>query len=505
MRAADEELAREVRALLDDVDRELAARPAPMPPWAQIQGFFRRSQVRRRRRVTVLVATAAAVVAALIVVQNVVLAPDRTGAPARYGNRVRGSLSGDEAWLTDLREWVARTGVSDLGLPVSEGKEPGRDSRVLYASDIGNQRLVEVEGTWTDTHGNAVRYVMQYQGKRGDAPKDLEPSGMQENREPDGELVLVHAPDTSTVFGQPDPSAPDRAFYAVLDQDHEVVLQEPPTIAADGEVTQHSRRIEGEDGVYEGAVDRPGHYAVVIPGLAYRDFVVEAEGGDQPPIDRRPERGGPVAKQATIAGLAELAWRSTRQTPAEGRWKLLAQEPGAIDGQHRHRALIGVLDLPSGARVLVAGHTASPYGSPVSELDVAQIFPAGDDSTLSIAWQTTGSSTSAPSEDEKLTPERVNEGEVSAVAALGPVGTRTVEWTGPDGVTTSAARDDLARTDRTDVVSVRFLGADGAELGRAAVQEATKEPAMGHGDGLTAFGERIYQYVPEVLHGLAGY
>ncbi len=153
---------------------------------------------------------------------------------------------------------------------------------------------------------------------------------------------------------------------------------------------------------------------------------------------------------------------ASRQPFAEGEWKLLAADPDPATKAGPNRPLVGVLTLPSGARVLAAGHVSAPYGEREggegSWLDTAELLPAGSNSELALAWSSYRDTTQGTSDKTVQT------------AALGPVGTVTVEWTGPDGVTTSPARNTLASTSRTDVRSVRFLDAAGAEVGTTAVR-----------------------------------
>ncbi len=111
--------------------------------------------------------------------------------------------------------------------------------------------------------------------------------------------------------------------------------------------------------------------------------------------------------------------------------------------------------------MLAAGHISAPFGNseggPGSQLSAAKLLPAGDDSALAIAWQSYRDTRTGHSD------------EIIETAALGPVGTVTVEWTGPEGVSSSPAQNTLASTTRTDVEKVRFLDASGAVVGESAV------------------------------------
>lgn len=490
MRApAPDEFVEELRSLLDEVDRVLAAKPAPTPPWARIQRFIVASRARRRRRVVLATAAVAAAVAAVLVIQQGTFGKvDDRGAPSEvpvpeYLVETRGNLAGDEQWLGEFAQWAGKQDL--LGLEENPGVE-ATDVTVVYASDLGVYRVAVAQGEWPQRPGET--YVMAFQGPAGASAEEMRPSGNFE--EPSEKMLATLA---SVGNGQ------GGGAYVVAERPLDVVLQEPPTIGTDGKVTHHAREIPSRGGVQEAVVSEPGHYALVVDGgeTYYWDFFTEPAGVRAGAVGTVPERGGEAEDLVRIEGLARSTWMASRQPFATGTWKTLAVDPEPITEADPNRPLAGVLTLPSGARILAAGHISAPFGNreggPKSRLDVAQLLPAGPDPETAIAWQSHQDGGDSGRSEK-----------VIQTAALGPEGTAFVEWTGPEGVNRTPAVATLASTSRTDVETVRFLDSTGAELGVARVLQP--EASRFTMDGADFVPESQPSWLlPQVEAGLAGY
>ncbi|GAB3253518.1 hypothetical protein [Kineosporia babensis] len=463
----------EIRSVLDDVDKALAAEPAPMPPWAEIQGFIQASRASRRRRVGLAIAAVAAAVAGLLVVQQGLLGGglDKT-APAdrhtpEYLVEVRGNLANDSQWLDEFRTWAASRDLTDPNaaadnLEGSELEAPIDDVKVVYASDIGDYRVAAAVGTWPSTDGPRL---IQFYGRAGAAADRMRANGFEEPGDNFGGVVT-----SDQMFH--DLNLAERrdlgaAAYVVSREPKDVQLQMPPEIDASGMVFERTKEIEAEAGVQEAVVPpaEPGEYALVVDGDRgpYRDFSTQPFDGGIGAVNLVPKRGGPAEQASQLEQIAAQTWGAARQPFSDGIWELLAADPEPITKADPNRPLVGVLALPSGARVLAAGHISAPYGKreggPHSHLDYARLLPSGHpEAETGVVWQSYKDTKKGRSD------------EVIQTAALGPEGTVSVEWDGPGGATRSSATNTLASTSRTDVKSVRFLDSSGAELAIGAVE-----------------------------------
>ncbi|MBT0769743.1 hypothetical protein KIH74_12465 [Kineosporia sp. J2-2] len=510
----------ELRATLDDVDRALTERPAPTPPWEQIQHFVKTSRARRRRRIAAVIGAVAMAVVAVVAVQNLFSPWQDEGqnqpVPAtppsfEKWDHPRGSLADDEKWLGELRSYTADHVRDDDGDQIPDQvDEPATDIRVLYASDVGDFRIAVVMGDWPTLDGQNLSELF---GPRGSAVQDLTQGrvGVASQMAVGGDTFWNEFDETTAMRGSdPDVDSGRRpSAYLLSGEAREAVLQQPPTIGADGTVTQNPRRLKYTDGVAEVTVDEPGHFAVVLPGLedrgqdSYKDFVPR-ESKEQVragAVGGNPLRGGEVLSDDELNFMAEASWLAARQTLSTGNWQLLASEAGSTDDG---RSVVGRLTLPSGARVLAAGHLFTVTGFDQDDssmtaalLDTAVLLPQGSDDDLSVAWRT-------EADDTTSTKPRT--------AAMGPAGTTSVQWTTNSGQSlTSAAVDTLAVVERTDVTRARFLDASGAELGTATVREpeaarywlaSDSEEGNDSRDTNTTYSAWM---LPEVRKGLAGY
>ncbi|GAB6897573.1 hypothetical protein [Kineosporia succinea] len=503
MRNTDDRLVREVKAVLDDVDQALAARPAPTPPWEDIQAFVRRSRERRRRRVALV--AAAALLIGVVVTQVRVLQSSDQGRPQPAApsfekwDTTRGSLKDDDGWLSDFRDFAAS---SDVAGPESTGEplpEPGRNVKVLFASDIGEYRVAVVTADWASNEDTQIAEFIGVRGAAADAlvPGDNGATSLADS----GSLYQgIVAPDLLPEGTTVDPDS--AAVYVLATGDVPTVqLQQPPTIAADGKVTQNTRILEFDGGAAQADISAGGHYAVVIPSVmrsgseyavqeGYQDFTAGA--GVDPgrlPITADPVRGNQSRVAAIVEQLALSTWMAVRQPTDTGEWQLLLAEPGGLTATGPKRVVVGVLTLPSGARVVGAGQveadTSDDGSAGLSWLDTARLLPAGDMGDVAIAWRAADSRT----------------------VAVGPAGTESVGWTTADGQKLSGpAVDTLATIDHDDITSVRFLDGQGKELG----VQTVLEPAAGIE---REFGEQTLEapdliaawQLPEIEDGLAGF
>jgi hypothetical protein len=144
------------------------------------------------------------------------------------------------------------------------------------------------------------------------------------------------------------------------------------------------------------------------------------------------------------------------------------------------RAVVGLITLSSGARVLTTGEQhGSGSGNPI-QVDAGRVLPAGVpdpgaspeghldllEDPLSIAWRTHS---------------RDGAGDEAWTAAMGPYGTNWVQWIHRDGsVSNDLTYTSIAGTNRSDIASVRFLNAKGAVIGSTTVLD----PFDARGPGL---------------------
>ncbi len=443
-----EPLMTELRELLDEVEANPDAGPHTMPDWQRLTARMR--QIRRRRRVRraggVVAVTAGVLAAGAGVMTGVVPYPSfaptvtmpSSGRHSRlYGEPTRGSLAADPAWLNAFRDRVAaekpdHEGDGELWTP------PGAHGvHVLYAGDVGPYRVALVEGDW---HWGPLADSQQiwYLARVGAAASAMTKGSSGQPEQTNSEVFAPsYLPRGTGITGS--------VAIVVGSRPVDVRLAGIPRINADATITPDTRSVPaGQDGVYTAEIDGSGVFTLLVNGHA-QGGPITATGyldGDKA-TERRsrwtPLRGGPAVRTTLLSMLADQARTAARQAPAAGRFDLLA----AADAGQSPRPIVGMVTLPSGARIIAGGSLIS---SDTSGFDTATLLPAGAASDIAFAWRST------PAEFGDR-PEWC--------AAVGPAGTKTLEWVHADGqVTSSTADHAMAVTPGHDVRTVRFLDAD---------------------------------------------
>jgi hypothetical protein len=472
--ALDDPLMIRLRETLDQVDAIEAAGSTISPPWERIQQGMSRA---RRRRHRVRAARVGAGLLALTTVGAATLTgvlpypsfaptvaiPGYGGRSALDDGRVRGSLGSDVTWLRALREHVAAGATWQEAGGETWSPPPAGDISVLYAGDLGEYRVALVEGNW---HWGpiAARQQAWLFGPAGAPAGRLEQEGTDEVRDV---VTNVHHPE----YGLSGPSTAHSTSVIVLSaRAVRVQVEGPPAIDAQAKVTAQVRTLSGsKEGLYQTTVTQPGRYKVIVDGRSDGSFDATESGldGDRLVSAQKPVRGGTqTIGVRMLAGVAQPLWEATLQPVQSQGFRLLAAEPGYRDtGGNPVRALVGRITLPSGARVLGMGQSTSgaeePEEGPDARLDAAVLLPAGRDADLSVAWRIPadpGAASTHPGGTRGWT------------AAMGPAGTKLVEWVHRDGTVVSVeAEDTLATTDRDDVELVHFLDSTGHRVGAAQV------------------------------------
>jgi hypothetical protein len=321
-----------------------------------------------------------------------------------------------------------------------------RDVSVIYAGDVGEYRIALVEGDW---HWGPIadRQQVWFQAQAGAPASAMEKGGN------DSPSDVVVAPFSGSFGIEPTDSA---AVIAISSSPRRVVLHGPPVIDAQARVTRQTRTLTGVDGVYAAGVTAPGISVFSVEGLP--DTLLSRSNQDyqpRPVTAQSPARGGVTPQDLPLDQFAAGIWGKAWQRVGSGdRFQLLAVESTArpmTDGPVR--SVVGLVTLPSGARVLAGGEHRSAGGDWL-EVDAARLLPAGEDlSDLSIAWRNP-----AGARDPGWT------------VAMGPVGTARIQWIHRNGsITSGGAENTIAATEHDDVASVRFLDADGGVIGAADV------------------------------------
>lgn len=479
----DDPLMLQLRATLDRVDAAEAARPSVSPPWARIQQGMGRARRRRRRARTVRIGAGllalstlgAGTVTGLIHYPSFVpidAIPGIGGRSALDDGRTRGSLGTNTAWLSALREHIA-TGQSDHEPDGETWSPPGAGAiSVLYAGDVGDYRVALVEGSW---HWGPIgdRQQVWYSAPAGAPAADLVKGG---NNQAQDLAAATFSPNSGE-------SGQDSSAIVVLSsRPVRVELEESPAIGRTGKVTKQVRTLDRDGDAYQAALDTPGVDILRVDGNVI-DGQFQATGSISPPPASKsaltPARGGALEKEKFApADLGPALRSAVRQGQTAGEYQLLAAEQSYRDvGDLSVRALVGRVTLPGGATVIGVGQVTDGNMSPggvvdedlphVAELENAWLLPAGNDADVSVAWrQPTQTAHADQLSDAGTTPALRG-----WTAAMGPVGTVSVEWVHDDRtVTTSTASNTLAVTDREDVRSVRFLDDEGKRLGTTPVR-----------------------------------
>jgi hypothetical protein len=455
----DDPLMAAVRGTLDAVEAAVAAEPASTPPWEEIQHGMRRARRDRRRTTAIrfgaglLAMSTAAAVAVIGVVPYpasapTVAVPGSAGKSALDNGRTEGSLANDDEWLAALREQVA----AGATWPESGGEfwapPAAQDVSVIYAGDIGSYRAALVEGDW---HRGPVtlRKQVWFEASAGSMAdrmrkaEDSAPADLAVN-------VLVPADIVESIA--------TTAVVVVSATPVVVNVENPPSIHDQGGVFLWPKKNHTVVGSYSVAVPESGVAALSIAG--HPEFDQYFRSREAPPTisSQAPARGGAVEPGDSIRDFAADTWQVARQPIGKGSdFRLLAAEsPERPQTNGPVRAIVGLVTLPDGARVLSGGEIHD--GERSVRLNAGRLLAAGDDTTnLSIAWR-------KPAEPGQSDP--------GWTAAMGPVGTARVQWIHRGGqISNQAAQNTIAGTDHDDVTSVRFLNADGAVLSTANVLE----------------------------------
>jgi hypothetical protein len=468
------ELLAALRSTLDQAYTE-AEQLTAAPPWAQIQAGMARARRRHRRRVTLRIG--AAVLAATAVSAGVVAAvhtpsPPADSRPATRGasqlddGHVRGSLRSDKAWLEALQTAMSTDRLKrHFGSFELPDPPAPKDVHVLFAGDVGAYRIAVVEaGSGSPAQGHRLQTV--YTGNRGAAVEGMVDSTTQAVKD----VVSWYSDPISN------PKNSDTVILVLAPSGNVVQLREPPAIDASAKVTARVRTLIPHDQVYSELLTEPGQYALAINGGAGE--IVYGAVTDRgvywvhksglpvnPPVIEPlpPARGGIRPPDDGLEHLATDAFGVSWQPNAPGEFRVLAIEQAyRKPGRNPVRAAVGLLTLPSGARVLVTGVQTRmmPRTTPREDswLDTAQLLPAGNSDDLSVAWRMPANNVSQPGHSSGW------------AAAMGPVGTRTVQWVHKDGTVSSGpAENTLAVIGTPDVTSARFIAADGTRLGSTGV------------------------------------
>jgi hypothetical protein len=466
-------LMNQLRSTLDAVEAEQAAAPSPTPPWERIQaGMGRARRYRRRVRVARVCAgllamstAGAAVVTGVVPYPSfapTVAIPGTAGKSALDDGHIRGSLAGDADWLRALREQIAHGEIAHESDGQFWAPPAAKNLSVIYAGDVGAYRVALVEGDW---HWGPIasRQQVWFEGPAGSSAAQMEKGG---NKEPADLAVSVLSPSN---FGKP--IGDSSAVVVISATAIPVRLEESPSIDARGKVVRRSKALSRTDGVYTAVVTSAGpSYLSVNASGSYPSQTIGGNREQQPEVPaQRPARGGAIQSAESLQSLAALTWGMTRQPMGDGAdFRLLAAEsPARPEVEGPVTAVVGLVTLPSGARVLSVGEIHHPDGGLPDWVNACRLLPAGDDDAdLSIAWHRPGASTNG-------TDGQVVSTKPGWTAAMGPVGTVRVQWIHRDGeITSQDTSNTITGTDRDDVTSVRFLDKYGAVLGTTAVLAA---------------------------------
>ena len=464
----DDPLMLQLRNTLDQVDAADAARPAATPPWERIQqGMGRARRIRRRARIArvgagllALSVSGAAVVTGVVpypAFAPTVVIPGSGGKSALDDGRTRGSLAADTEWLKALREHVAAGETTYESGGEFWGPPAARKVDVIYAGDIGDYRVALVEGDW---HWGPIasREQVWFQAPAGAGADRMEKGA---NSGPSDLAVNVLTP------GSMEESTDSSAIVVLSATSVTVRLEEPPTIDAQAQVVRRRKTLPADGGVYALAMKVSGVSALSIAEYPDYDQFFGGEGPEPTIASQAPARGGAVESGEPLVGFATGMWSAARQPAGTGDdFRLLAAETPErpmINGPVR--AVVGLITLPSGARILAGGEVRKGGFDPVA----GRLLSSGDDANnLSIAWRRPAETVTWDSGGQQSTGT-----DPGWTAAMGPVGTARVQWIRRGGqITSAAASNTITATDQDDVTSVRFVDDAGAIIGTAPVLES---------------------------------
>jgi len=307
------------RAFRSSIDEQVGGPDHTVRPAAGVAVTVRQAVARRRRNRIALAGTAMAVVlVAGVGVQTGSLPLARLD-PARWVTDeqdrseldtgvVRGNLAGDDRWLGQLREHVARVEGS--------GHE---DVHVLYAADVDRWRTALVELPGRPFSMDFSRRQIWFAGTRG-APADaLKQHGHQGGGGPKAALVLSGADGIQKSAGP----VGRMAYVEVAAGGRPSKVAHSPTITARGVLSWQVRTLEPvAPGVYEDVVDLVGWGSYFVWDTG---FVQWAHRGG-------PDRFDPPSPPSLAQGLGEPLYPpgSATAAPATPDAALVAKGFGQI-------------------------------------------------------------------------------------------------------------------------------------------------------------------------------
>ncbi len=437
------------------------------PSWSSV----RRGVVlaRRRRRVTTTSKVVGGVLAVAVMVGSVQVgwmpypgwAPAASlsavtgGASALADGPVKGSLADDSDWLGELREHAADQRQDEAG--GESWKIPSGDRvDVIFAGDVEGHRLALVEAPY---RWGAIEDRQQtwFMGPAGASAAEMVQN---QNGEP-GDLAFTGF-GAGTGYGE---ATGEVGLLVVAAGEREVTIALGRSLTSDGTSAPRERvSIEtGADGLAVWTTDGGGYVDLEIDGEQVWTFggpstlqeMVWTGRGERPDVE---QMAGVGQSSLGALGLSNLPGRVT--------WK------GSSNGS----PFVLTLRADSGAAVLVAAGTDDtpwdPQGIPLIRHDVVTVQPAGAVET--IAWQL-GRTTWSTEPSPESTITAGNESATwfgtsapsAAIAFVGPEEAATAELLDADGAVlrTEQLTDGGGSTEADGAAQVRFLAADGTDLG----------------------------------------
>lgn len=449
------------------------------PGWVAIRSEVVR--IRRRRRAARAAKVTGGIVAAAALLGSLQVgwvpypswapaAPLSAGPTGLADRPAQGSLARDDAWLDDFRRHLV-----SLHQPESGGEDWRVPSvgavDVLYAGDVGSSRVVLIEAPYR------WGFFEQRQQAWFQGPAGADPDAMVQLSN-DGPANASFTAVGATAGGV---GAAPQGLVVVATGDRRVTVQEWGVLGADGSVTRERTNLStGADGLLEWVAPGQGPYEVDVEGLPSQ---VVGEVVAQVPVVAWSGRGDEVADEVVRTGVQDaVVGLSLVTAPVELVW---AGGRGAGSP-----VLVSVL-AESGARLLVPGRVATPVpwrtpeyeDLPAMRADLVRVLPSGGD--LVAAWQVGETVWDkeqnfeigyADSDEEWFPHQRAS----ATIAFVGPELAASAEvLDGGGGVLrTVPLVDGGGSVEAQEASRVRFLGADGAELGSIEVVPWSAENAV---------------------------
>jgi hypothetical protein len=379
-------------------DLRLRADEIAPAPFDLAERIRERHRVERRRRIAL---TAAGIAAALVVVGMPTVASgvlgDRRGneatGPAQrtahelprsrglYDLPTRGSLAGEDTWLTDVAALAWDGFDPALAAPGSTVPAPAVDTRhVAFAGDVPSGRVALVLGL----EGRSTVYAW-FTGPHGAEARDMELATMPREAAHDEPLALMDAlePDPPMDAAEPDPPVATLVVVGLPGDSGDRAL--PPVVEASGEIRSPRAELPMWNGIAMTTVPTGwpltvGDLQIHRPhGAAVHPLLQDSFRMPDEPFSRvTPEDPQGLAAAAGVPMLEELTGQLLQTyalTAAEAHPTVLAAGPLVARGG-RSGVLMG-MTFPSGATGTWVGTWVS--GNPdagVSIYDIS-IEPAG--------------------------------------------------------------------------------------------------------------------------------